>query len=250
MYCQFCGNRLDGDSVFCKHCGKKVKIEENAEIKSLKPQISKVKNKKDIPTDEKVSSDFIEIEIPGRSKDVLRFSNDSLSYKNKVLRYREIKDISCRMESLSINHLPTKHSFFFVFSGIDSDITILFNASFIIKLREKKEVFSKIYAISKKILVPIIVSDLVNKITKEDETIKIGPVFFNKNGYYTKNLFRKESWVYWKDKKIKPVLEQGRYFLIKEENNRFKYFAEIPLENPNGILIPELLESLYSIYQK
>ena len=246
MYCQYCGNQLDDDSVFCKHCGEMIKKEDKTDIKSLKPQASQVIKKKDIPTDE----DYIEITIPGRSKDVLKFAHNSISYKEKVLRYNEIKDISCQMESLSVNHLPTKHSFFFVFSGTNANIKIFFNASFIIKLNEKKEVFSKIFAVSKKIVVPIIVTNLVNRIMNEDETIKIGPVFFNKNGYYTKNLFRKECWIYWKDKKIKPVMEQGRYFLIKEENNRFKYFAEIPLVNPNGIVIPELLESLYSIYQK
>ena len=51
--------------------------------------------------------------------------------------------------------------------------------------------------------------------------------------------------VLWTENLIEPKLIQGRYVLFRPKNDNFVYFTECSLENPNVILIPELLQTLH-----
>jgi hypothetical protein len=193
-------------------------------------------------------SDTLEIKIPGKRNGVLKFSRDSLSYKDTTLKYSEITKISCRSLSTRVNFLTAKHEFYFSFSSNGKKVKVYFQAPFNIGLKEKTPIYSKIYTINKKIVVPEVVDTLVREILESNKIISIGSVYFDKRGYFKKRFLRKDERVTWSDDIAEPRLIRGHYVLYKKEKDEFKTFSAINLANANAILIPELVQALYSIF--
>lgn len=244
MFCKYCGSVIEEDSVFCKECGKKIQVEKE------RPKSAGHIPRSNKPAEEFDTSNAIEIEIPGRSKGVLKFSSNSLFYKDKTLKYSNVDAISCQIHTTYYNFLPGPTSLWFIFYGPDYSIKVNFGHSFKIPLKEQKERWSQIFAISKKLIVPLIVDKMVDKIVNKDETITIYPLSFNKEGISKKRFLRKKEWILWKDMFYKPALIKGCYLINKKEDGELKPFSAVPLGYANGIVIPELVESLYSIYYK
>ena len=254
MYCSHCGKQIPEDSVFCPLCGQSLETKNTPEqIQTLEEQppnenVSQNEEENEI-LDNGNTPSYFDIEIPGiGGNNVVRFTNEYLSYKDKQLSYFDITAISCKQIYHSTNLIPTNQEFSFAFYGTNTKIILNFGTALNIGANNRKEIFYKLFSISKGIIVPILVTKLVKKIVSEDETIKIGEVSFNKNGYYRRKFFGGEDWVYWKENIAEPMLNSGSYNLYKENNGSFRHFSSIPLEMLNSILIPELVQSLYSIY--
>lgn len=188
----------------------------------------------------------IDVEIPSKGKPILKFTQDELSYKDTTIKYKDINAISCYMQSISVYYLPAEENYFFEFYGNEEKIEISFTTSFNLFFNQE-EVFGKIFSLSKRLFVPEIVSDLVDRIINKNETIQIGNVYFNKEGYYKKRFLKKDKWLLWKDNMINPQMFQGGYLLGSGGNGKLKQFANISLATKNGIVIPELVQNLGSI---
>lgn len=187
----------------------------------------------------------IEIKIPGIGNGILKFTKDSISYKNSTLKYSEITHISCRMEFISHTFLPNEGIVSFTFFSKTKKIDVGFTTSVTVTAKEATEILTQIFSITKSVMVPLILKDLVKRIVDDGETVKIGHISFDKEGYSIKKLFRKDDKVLWTGNLIEPKLIQGRYVLFRPKNDNFVYFTECSLENPNVILIPELLQTLH-----
>lgn len=254
MYCTHCGKSIPEDSVFCPLCGQSLEIKKTSEeIRTLEEhpyeETVKQNDKENDVSDNGNTPDYFDIEIPGiGGGHVVRFTNDYVSYKDKQLNYSDITAISCKQINHSTNLIPTNQEFVFAFYGTDNKIILNFGTALNIGSNNRKEIFYKLFSISKGLIVPILVTNLVNKILKEDKIIKIGEAYFNKNGYYRRKFFGGEDWVHWEDNVAEPMLNSGSYNLYKENNGNYRHFSSIPLEMLNSILIPELVQSLYSIY--
>jgi len=222
MHCKYCGEEIEDDSKFCKQCGKQISMDKKDNIK---PQIGP-----------------LEIELPGIQNNVLKFTNNSLVYKEKTLRYTDIQAISTKVLFTRMNGIPTNQEFRFIFYGKEGKIKIFFSAVLKLGIDDMQRTFSHIYLATKKIIVPIIVSDLVKRIVDNHETIQIGSIYFNEEGYYKKNLFGKINIIKWSDEIKQPSLEKGRYILYEIENEKLYNFSEIAQETPNAIVIPELIK--------
>jgi hypothetical protein len=248
MYCTHCGKSIPEDSVFCPLCGQSLEIENIPEEHPYEETIKQNEEANEI-LDNGNTPDYLDIEIPGIvSSQNVRFTNESVSYKNKRLKYSDITAISCKQELHTVNLIPSEQYFHFSFYGTNQKIKLDFSTVFNIGVTKRKESFYKLFTISKTVIVPILVDKLVNKIIKENETIKIGWVSFNKYGYFRKMFFGREDWVHWEDSVAEPTLDSGSYDLYKQGSGGvFLNFSRIPLEVLNSILIPELIQSLYSI---
>lgn len=254
MYCTHCGKSIPEDSVFCPLCGQSLEIENiPEEIQTLEehPYEETVNTNEDEneTIDNANTLDYFDIEIPGLSgSHIARFTKEHVSYKDKQLNYYDITAISCKQIYHSTNLIPTNQEFSFAFYGTESKIILNFGTALNIGANNRKEIFYKLFSISKAVIIPILVTNLVNKIVKEDKTIKIGEVSFNKNGYFRRKFFGGEDWVHWKDNVAEPMLSNGSYNLYKDNKGNYRHFSSIPLEMLNSILIPELVQSLYSIF--
>ena len=102
----------------------------------------------------------------------------------------------------------------------------------------------KVYERIMPIVKPVIVDRIVKSIFEDDQTITIGKVNFDKNGFHTSKLFRSRS-VLWQYDLYPPQLNQGIVFLFENENNSAKEFAAIPVREHNAIMLPDLIDACF-----
>src|SRR5690606_27944815 len=94
------------------------------------------------------------------------------------------------------------------------------------------DIFSKIYGRIDSFVEPIIVGRLVKLIFEKGETVTVGKIGFDSNGYHSSKIFRGKS-VLWEDDLYPAQISQGWVFLFENKNNQAKQFATIPLKEPN-----------------
>lgn len=236
-HCNNCGKTIKDEAKFCVYCGKKIIF-----------LSSKTKTKNQSNGSKKKNKSYLEIEIPRISGNkIIKFNDDCVSYKDTTIKYEEMTGISCKQIAHSTNLIPTHQEFNFSFYDTDSSISIDFGTTLHIGSKEKKEIFNKLYLISKNFLTPIIVEKMIDQIFKEDETIQIGYIYFNKNGYYKKKFLGGEDWVYWTDSIGEPGMESGSILLYKADGDKYRIFDRVELKVRNAILIPDLMVAIYSI---
>jgi hypothetical protein len=97
------------------------------------------------------------------------------------------------------------------------------------------------------IIEPIIVNRLMKLIFEDDQTVTIGKIDFDKNGFHSSKLFRDKS-VLWENDLYPAQINQGVVFLFENKNNQKKQFADMPLKEPNAPIIPTLVESCFKEY--
>jgi len=148
-----------------------------------------------------------------------------------------------------MNLVPTHQEFSFVFYGINNRININFGTTLHIGKSSRKEIFNKLYVISKRFLAPIIIRKLVTDLIDKNKTINIGNVYFTKEGYYKKAFlgFGEDKWVRWTDNIGEPGMESGNIILYRSDGNKYKHFSSIPLETCNALIVPDLVTAMYSI---
>lgn len=265
-YCSSCGKKNVEQAKFCVYCGEalitaenRIEIKKNTGLtkKAKKPQGSaprKALPKKKLSgsgsPQKKRNKDYFEIEIPGvLGSKIVKFDNDKITYKNTTIYYKDITGISCKQIYHSTNLIPTHQDFSFSFYSSDESINLSFGTTLQIGSKSRKMIFFKLYTISKKFFVPLIAEKLIYQMTKQNKTIQIGSVYFNKQGYYKKKLlgFGGEDWVHWTDNIGEPGMESGCINIYKAEGDKYKHFSSIPLETMNAIVIPELIVGMYSI---
>jgi hypothetical protein len=93
----------------------------------------------------------------------------------------------------------------------------------------------------------IIVDKLVKLIFEEDETVTIGKINFDKNGFHSSKLFRGKS-VMWEDDLFPSQINQGWAILFENKDNQAKQFATIPLKESNAAILPSLVDTCFKEY--
>lgn len=97
------------------------------------------------------------------------------------------------------------------------------------------------------LIVPIILAKLMRTIFEDNQTVTIGKVDFDKNGYHTSKIFKRKS-ALWKNVEYKPKIayDQGKVLLFESE--MYQPFTTVRLKEPNAHVIPELVESCSKEY--
>lgn len=98
------------------------------------------------------------------------------------------------------------------------------------------------------ILEPIIVDRLVRSIFEDNQTVTIGKVDFDKNGYHTSKFFKRKS-VLWNGDVYPAELFQGKSFLFENKSDMRQEFATVDMKEPNAYVIPPLIKSCWNEYQ-
>ena len=104
------------------------------------------------------------------------------------------------------------------------------------------------------ILDTILVDRLVRSIFDDNQTVTIGKVDFDKNGYYTSKFFKRKSVLFRNCQELFLAENiQGVNFLydypVRQMHTMVKReFATVPLKEPNAYVIPELVKSCWNEY--
>ena len=98
------------------------------------------------------------------------------------------------------------------------------------------------------LIVPIILAKLMRTIFEDNQTVTIGKVDFDKNGYHTSKFFKRKS-ALWKNVGYQAEIvydRGGEVWLFEGEMNQ--RFTTVRLKEPNAHVIPPLVESCVKEY--
>lgn len=252
MYCGSCGEKIPSDSVFCAHCGesceKSDSVSKKKKISPSSPKKSNIQTKSVKKKPKKKSKDYLDIEIPGFLKNRnIRFTTDKILLEDKSMKYEDISAVSCKQVFHSTNLIPTSQEFSFSFYTLYDSIVLNFGTSLHIGTKARKDIFSKLYFLTKNLIAPILVKKMILDIIEDDNTVQVGSIYFDKSGYYKKRFLRGEDWVHWTDIVPTPIIKSGEIVLYKREGNKYSMFNSIPVSALNAIVIPELVEVMNKI---
>jgi len=189
--------------------------------------------KKIVESDRKTS---FTLDLNGR---IFKFKNNFLEYENKKMSYHDIEEISYIATAHSINGIPTGTTYKFTLVSIDDEIS----------LSPDEEEWSKLINISKQIIEPIIIQKIIKQIFEKNVNYAIGEVTFNKKGYSKKKFFGGTDQVLWSDTIFIPQFYEGQVILFKEKNEKGAQFAAIKMDEPNAVVLPELLQACVDAYR-
>lgn len=234
-YCNKCGEKVVKEAKYCAGCGNPI----------LKKSSTKNESKKD-KSNKKVAT--IDIPIIGGTVPFI-VGSESLTFREEEMLYEDMEGISCSQVYHSTNLIPTHQEFSFTFRDHEKSIQISFGTTMHIGAKNRKEVFLRLYALSKEFFVPIIVRKIVKKIFKDGETIQIGSVYLNEKGFFKKKFFGfgEDEWVYWTDSIGEPGMESGNVILYKANEDKYNHFAGIPLSSENALAVPDLVSVMHAV---
>ena len=159
-------------------------------------------------------------------------------YDGHKIFYKDVKSIS--YSGKRVNYGPAT-LYFSIYSDNDQiSLTFL-----------DQNTYGKLIGLASRIIIPVIVKRYTDKIFNNGETITIGDVSFDKNGYSRRKLWGGTETVSWGDKIYIPQIWQGLVVLRKDNNGRIEPFASVRMSTLNAVAIPALMkECLYRAYAK
>lgn len=96
---------------------------------------------------------------------------------------------------------------------------------------------------------PRLISSLVKLIFENEEEVRVGKIRFDKTGYHRSRRLREDESVLWSEEIYippTPRLADGKCILYVDKNGSAKHFAAISLEEPNAIIVSELVKACHN----
>jgi hypothetical protein len=184
------------------------------------------------------------LEIPGTlSTGVLIFKINFVEYDNKKIFYKDVLTVSYYSVKNSVNFIPTSQSYNFTIASDRERISFSFSSILYIGNKAKQDTWMKLIALSKHLIEPLLVQKLVRRIFEKGETIDIGGVQFDKNGYCRSKFFGGKEYVSWNETVYVPQLDAGDVVLFKDNNGKGKQFTRISMSTVNAVILPELIKA-------
>lgn len=191
----------------------------------------------------------IALEIPGTfSSKPSVFKSRFVEYGNKKLFYKDITRISYHAVNSSINFIPTSQSYDFMIASDKEKISLSFSSVLYIGNKEKKDTWMKLIGLCEHLIEPLLVQQIVRRIFEKGETVVIGKVEFDKNGYSRSKFWGGKECVLWSDTIYVPQFNEGNVILFKNKDGVAKNFDSISMETPNAVVLSELLKACINEY--
>ncbi len=204
----------------------------------------KKKLESDIQAIEKIKEDdksnSFELELSNGN--TIYFKGNYLEYKKKKIVYSDIEEISYMATSHSVNGIPTGTTYKFTLASNDDGFSLSVN----------EEEWQQLIGVSKQVIEPVIIQKIVEKIFEKKSEYTIGGVTFDNTGYSRDKFFGGTDKVEWDDTIFIPQFHQGQVILFKEKKDKGKQFAAIKMDEPNAVVLPELIQACadaYHLYQ-
>jgi hypothetical protein len=166
------------------------------------------------------------------SKKFAEFKPRFAEYDGKKIYYKDITGIS--YSGTKSNYSITYN---FVISS-DSD-TIMFSFS---ESGSNIGNWAKLIGLSEQAIIPMIVKRYVDAIFDKGQTIIIGGLSFDKQGYSRQKLFGGLDYVSWDDRIFIPTFYRGNVTVFKDENGRGRQFETMSMSTMNAVVLPKLLQ--------
>jgi len=200
--------------------------------KKLESDIQAIKK---IKKDDKKNSSTLNLS----NGDTIKFTGNYLEYNNKKIIYDDIEQVSYMATSHSVYGIKTSTSCEFSLASTNDGFSLSFD----------EDKWQNLIGISKQLIEPIIIRKIVEKIFKKKIKYAIGEVTLDKDGYSVDKSFRGTDKVKWSDKIFIPQYVQGQVILFKEEKqDNGKQFAAIKMDEPNAVVLPELIMACVDTY--
>ncbi len=196
----------------------------------------------------------LSLDIPGYGGGNIVFKNNFFAWGGKKIFYKDVTSIAYHStkHTTSVYGLPVSTRYSYNTSIVSGADRIAFSFSAGSDDSQEKEVWAKLAGILSHLVEPLIVKKYIEQIFDKGETVKIGSVEFNKDGYsyYRSKFFGgkvKES-VPFDDNLYVPKFDSGDVILFKHADGKSAQFTRISMSTDNAVVLPELIKACAQIY--
>src|SRR5208337_1520747 len=180
-----------------------------------------------------------EIEIPGLWGRTVAFETNRLTYGGKTLYYKDITGIAFQARYLSLNNDPVSQSYRYRVRTDSDKIAITYRTVFFLWNKSRKETLSKLAGLSQQIIYPAIIEKLLVRIFRNGETVRIGYLYINSEGYFIKKLLGGTIKVGWNEEIYTPKFHTGKVMVWRPKKGKGVRLARISMLEPNAVLLPD-----------
>ena len=183
------------------------------------------------------------IDIPGTfGGGTIIFKPDHVTYNRRKIYYRDATRMAYHAIRQSVNLVPISQSYSFMVGSADQSIDISWGTTLYINNEKKQEIWQRLASIASHVIQPQIVEKMVRRIVN-GETVRIGSIEFNQQGYSRSKLFGGREQVPWTDTIYVPKFGAGDVTVWKDKNGKGVSFATVPMSTPNAVVLPELVKA-------
>ncbi len=182
-----------------------------------------------------------EVRIPGIRKRSIVFESNRLTYRGKTFYYKDLTEIAFQARRLYVNGVPDSPTYRYrVCTGSDR-INISFGNGFYLWNESAKEAYSIIVYSSQQRVYLSIIGKILERIFRYGETVQIGGLHINSEGYFIKRLFGGTAKVGWNETIYIPQFAKGETVVWQPRNGKGVRLTSISMLEPNAVLLPELI---------
>ena len=163
----------------------------------------------------------VAVEIPGLfGKRIVTFTNDALSDGKRTIAYKDAERVWYQAVNQSINLVPTSQSYSFAVASAEQRIWLNFGTTLYIGNQKRKDVWTRLIAISQRMIEPHVVQKCLNAIFVSGNTLHIGGIELDRSGFTKTKMFGGRVTVPWNEVAYIPSYSRGAVVCWGKKNDK------------------------------
>jgi hypothetical protein len=190
------------------------------------------------------------VRIPGFRKRSIIFESNRLTYREKTLYYTDVTEIAFQSSCVYYNGVPDSPTYRYIVCTGSDRINFSFGNGFYLWNESAKEAFSIIADLSQQKISPSIIDKLLDRIFHYRETLQIGDLHIDSQGYFVKRILGGTAKVGWSEPVYTPAFGYGEVLVWQSKKDKRVKLTAISMLEGNAVLLPELIPACISVAQK
>jgi hypothetical protein len=200
--------------------------------------------------DEASLAHHYEIWIPGFRKPSVVFEANRVTYGRTALYYYDITAIAFQGGHRRRSHLPATRDYRFQVWTASDMIDVRFATAFQIGEPLRQDAMARLEWFSRRLIYPGIIEKLVIQIFQLGDTVRVGDLHIDAEGYFKRGFFGLKTKANWAGCVDAPTVSGGQVTVWRAKKDRTVKLAALSALEPNAVVLPELIPACAGIARK
>jgi hypothetical protein len=191
-----------------------------------------------------------EVSIPGLQRRSVEFEENRLTCGRTALYYYDITGIAFQADYSRKKRISPVQDYRYRVWTDSAMIDVRFMTAFHVWEEIRQDAISKLEWFSRRLIYPGIVEKLAIRIFQLGDTVRIGDLHIDADGYFKRGFLGFKTKVGWGEQIHTPTLSQGRVEIWRPKRDAAVKLTAISMLEPNAVLLPDLIPACAGIARK